>query len=102
MDEWSNLPICETHFSNPNNQVDFRISRYRQNDEKLDKTKAANRENEKEFVADVDEITPGTEWDRVSKLCDFNAKSNRHSKDMSRMRSIMLQLKQNPPVKNAA
>ena len=26
-------------------------------------------------MADVDEIVPGTEWDRVSKLCDFNAKT---------------------------
>ena len=66
------------------------------------KTKAANRESEKEFVADVNDISPGSEWERVSKLCDFNAKSTKHTKDMSRMRSIMLQLKQNPPVKNAA
>ena len=44
---------------------------------------------------------PGSEWERVNKLVDFNTKANKNTKDMSRMRSIMLQLKQNPPIKNA-
>ncbi|KAH9383021.1 hypothetical protein HPB48_023680 [Haemaphysalis longicornis] len=30
-------------------------------------------------------------------LCDFNPKASRNSKDVSRMRSIILQLKQSPP-----
>jgi len=29
------------------------------------KNKAANREKLQDFVAEVDEIEPGTEWDRV-------------------------------------
>ena len=45
---------------------------------------------------------PGSEWERVNKLVDFNTKSNKNTKDMSRMRSIMLQLKQTPPIKNQA
>ncbi len=62
----------------------------------MEKTKGANRQSEKTFVAATDEIEPGTEWERVNKLCDFNVKNSRNSKDMSRMRSILLQLKQNP------
>lgn len=47
-------------------------------------------------MADVDEIEPGTEWERIAKLCDFNPKSNRSNRDTSRLRSIILQLKQTP------
>lgn len=38
---------------------------------------------------------------QVSKLCNFNAKSgSKHNKDVSRLKSIMLQLKQNSaPIK---
>ncbi|XP_049289296.1 clathrin light chain isoform X3 [Anopheles funestus] len=73
---------------------------YKHHEETISKTKAANRESaknaEKQFVAETDEIEPGTEWERIAKLCDFNPKTNKSSKDISRMRSIILQLKQNP------
>nr|XP_039270771.1 clathrin light chain B-like isoform X1 [Styela clava] len=49
---------------------------------------------EKEFVAERDENRPGSEWERVSKLCDFNPKSSKGTKDVSRMRSTLLHLKQ--------
>jgi hypothetical protein len=55
------------------------------------------RNAEKQYVAESDEIEPGTEWERIAKLCDFNPKSSKTSKDVSRMRSIILQLKQTPP-----
>ncbi|XP_058788724.1 clathrin light chain [Phymastichus coffea] len=74
---------------------------YKHHAEAIAKTKATNRESaknaEKQFVAEADDIEPGTEWERIAKLCDFNPKSSRTSKDVSRMRSIILQLKQNPP-----
>lgn len=54
------------------------------------------RNAEKQFVAETDEIEPGTEWERIAKLCDFNPKSTKTNKDVSRMRSIILQLKQSP------
>lgn len=54
------------------------------------------RNAEKEQVAEDAEIVPGTEWERIAKLCDFNPKASKASKDVSRMRSIILQLKQNP------
>lgn len=56
------------------------------------------RNAEKQFVAEADEVEPGTEWERIAKLCEFNPKSSRTSKDVSRMRSIILQLKQSPPI----
>merc|ERR1712141_788981 len=74
---------------------------YKHYEEQLNKTKVTNRESEKEFVAEINDIRPGSEWERVNKLVDFNTKANKNTKDMSRMRSIMLQLKQNPPIKNA-
>lgn len=74
---------------------------YKHYEEQLNKTKVINRESEKEFVAEINDIRPGTEWERVNKLVDFNTKANKNTKDMSRMRSIMLQLKQTPPIKNA-
>ena len=48
-----------------------------------------------EFVAEVNDIKPGTEWERVNKLVDFNSKHSKSTKDTTRMKSIMLQLKQN-------
>ncbi|XP_065201548.1 clathrin light chain isoform X2 [Planococcus citri] len=69
---------------------------YKHHNELILKTKEANRNAEKQFIADVDEIEPGTEWERISKLCDFNPKASRSSRDTSRMRSIILQLKQTP------
>ncbi|KAK6635740.1 hypothetical protein RUM44_000994 [Polyplax serrata] len=69
---------------------------YSHHDDLIKKTKATNRNAEKQFVAEIDEIQPGTEWERISKLCDFNPKLSKSNKDVSRMRSIILQLKQNP------
>ena len=87
----------------------------------MEKTKSTNREAESDFVAEVggmNHIEPGSEWERVSKHCDFSAKVREgggiwfgscvykltlalqapgHTKDVSRMRSILLQLKQTPP-----
>ncbi|XP_071559468.1 clathrin light chain isoform X1 [Temnothorax nylanderi] len=74
---------------------------YKHHAEAINKTKTTNRESaknaEKQFVAEADEVEPGTEWERIAKLCEFNPKSSRTSKDVSRMRSIILQLKQTPP-----
>ena len=65
----------------------------------LTKLQAANRSAsesaEQEFLSTTHEISPGTEWERVAKLCDFNPKTGRTpSKDVGRMRSVILQLKQ--------
>jgi len=72
---------------------------YKQHEEQVAKTRQANRSAEKELVAETSAIEPGTEWERISKLCDFNPKTAKSTRDISRMRSIILQVKQNPPVK---
>ncbi|XP_075064201.1 clathrin light chain A isoform X2 [Mixophyes fleayi] len=89
---------------------------YSRQDEMLQKTKANNRvadeafykqpfadvigyvAAEEAFVSDVEETTPGTEWERVARLCDFNPKSSKQTKDVSRMRSVLISLKQAPLV----
>ncbi|XP_008845942.1 clathrin light chain A isoform X7 [Nannospalax galili] len=71
---------------------------YARQDEQLQKTKANNRAAEEAFVNDIDESSPGTEWERVAQLCDFNPKSSKQAKDVSRMRSVLISLKQAPLV----
>ncbi|NWT73476.1 CLCA protein, partial [Prunella himalayana] len=72
---------------------------YAKQDEKLEKTKASNRAAEEAFVNDAEEVFPGTEWERVAQLCDFNPKSSKQAKDVSRMRSVLISLKQAPLVR---
>ncbi|XP_063886147.1 clathrin light chain-like isoform X12 [Scylla paramamosain] len=72
---------------------------YKQHEEQVAKTRQANRSAEKELVADIGKMEPGTEWERIAKLCNFNPKTAKSSRDISRMRSIILQVKQNPPLK---
>ncbi|XP_056592908.1 clathrin light chain A isoform X3 [Triplophysa dalaica] len=70
----------------------------RQN-EQLEKTKVNNRAAEEAMVSELDENSPGTEWERVARLCDFNPKSSKQAKDVSRMRSVLISLKQSPLVR---
>jgi len=72
---------------------------YAQHDESLGRTRHANRCAEKELAADAEAAEPGAEWERIAKLCDFNPKTARGSRDVSRMRGIILHVKQSPPVK---
>ncbi|XP_033877443.3 clathrin light chain B-like isoform X1 [Acipenser ruthenus] len=55
--------------------------------------------SEEAFLKECDEDTPGSEWERVARLCDFNPKTNKQSKDVSRMRSVLIALKQAPLVR---
>lgn len=76
---------------------------YKNRQEQLTKTHANNKVNNKaaeaELIASRDSLVAGLEWERVAKLCDFNPKGNKNTKDVSRMRSILLQLKQQPLVR---
>ena len=74
-------------------ELDDWYARYK---EQIEKAKLNNRNAEKEWVADRDAESHGQEWERIARLCDFNPKSSRSTKDTSRMRSIILQLKQSP------
>jgi len=72
---------------------------HKRQEEQLEKTKVNNRAAEEAMVSDLDENNPGTEWERVARLCDFNPKSNKQAKDVSRMRSVLISLKQAPLVR---
>lgn len=72
---------------------------HKRQEEQLEKTKVNNRAAEEAMVSDLDENNPGTEWERVARLCDFNPKSNKQAKDVSRMRSVLISLKQSPLVR---
>jgi hypothetical protein len=39
------------------------------------------------------------DWERVAKHCEFNPKANKNVRDVTRFRSLLLQLKQQPLVK---
>ncbi|NXN92092.1 CLCB protein, partial [Rhinopomastus cyanomelas] len=52
--------------------------------------------SEEAFLKESKEDTPGSEWEKVAQLCDFNPKSSKQSKDVSRMRSVLISLKQMP------
>ncbi|XP_028296958.1 clathrin light chain A-like [Gouania willdenowi] len=54
---------------------------------------------EEAMISDLDENNPGTEWERVARLCDFNPKSSKQAKDVSRLRSVLISLKQAPLVR---
>ncbi|KAG2461955.1 CLCB protein, partial [Polypterus senegalus] len=55
--------------------------------------------SEEALLKECDEDTPGLEWERVLRLCDFNTKTSKQSKDMSLMPSELISLKQTPLVR---
>lgn len=76
---------------------------YKNRQEQLVKTiennRLTNKASEAEIIANRDAAQVGHEWERVTKLCDFNPKANKNNKDVNRMRSLLLQLKQQPLVR---
>ncbi|XP_059157960.1 clathrin light chain A-like [Physella acuta] len=72
---------------------------YKHHTEQLEKTKENNRAAETAFVEDRDEKVTGQAWEKITRLCEFNPKNSKNTKDVSRFRSILLQLKQTPLVR---
>lgn len=76
---------------------------YKHRQEQLVKTiennRMTNKASEAEIMASRDNDSNGHDWERIAKLCDFNPKANKNQKDNSRLRSILLQLKQTPLVR---
>eukprot|EP00794_Sanderia_malayensis_P014438 gene14438-15942_t len=72
---------------------------YNRYNEQLDKVKNENRAAQEEFIEDMASTSQGNEWVKVARLCDFNPKVNKTTKDVSRMRSILLRLKQEPLIR---
>lgn len=72
---------------------------YKHHNEQLEKTKENNRAAEDAFTKDRDEKVAGQAWEKITKLCEFNPKNSKTTKDVSRFRGILLQLKQTPLVR---
>ncbi|XP_069507561.1 clathrin light chain B isoform X2 [Ambystoma mexicanum] len=72
---------------------------YVRQNEQMEKTKVNNRASDEAVAADLTDDTSGTEWERVARLCDFNPKSSKQTKDVSRLRSVLISLKQAPLVR---
>lgn len=65
---------------------------YKTHEEQIAKTKAANRNAERALARGSESgAEEGNEWARVAELCDFGP---RRGRDVARLRSIVLQLKQ--------
>ena len=81
---------------------------YRRYDAEIDAQKAVNRESQAAFLTAANSsMAPGTEWKRVGEMCDFKMRNSSSSTaavsvsansntDLSRMKSILLKLKQHP------
>ncbi|KAM9833336.1 clathrin light chain B [Syngnathus typhle] len=67
--------------------------------EQMEKNKTNNRASEEALLAESEGDGPASAWERVAHLCDFNPKTNKQAKDVSRMRSVLISLKQSPLVR---
>ncbi|CAH1774806.1 unnamed protein product [Owenia fusiformis] len=72
---------------------------YKHHTEQVEKTKETNKASEAAFVEERDETSSDGQWERICRLCEFNPKTTKMTKDVSRMRSILLNLKQTPLVR---
>lgn len=74
---------------------------HKQRIEQLERTKGHNRSNNHTMEDDLFKNGNSSngkvnDWDKITSLCEFNPKSNRTQKDLTRYRSVLLQLKQQP------
>jgi len=70
---------------------------YARYNEQQAKVRSENRTTEAQFIEEMNDRTPGNEWEKAARFCDFTPKMSKNSaKDVSRMRTIMIQLKQTP------
>ncbi|UJR27891.1 hypothetical protein I4U23_009156 [Adineta vaga] len=74
---------------------------YKQRVEQMERVKGENRLNnrtlEDEIFQNGNNSTSNgkiNDWDKITSLCEFNPKNNRSQKDLTRYRSVLLQLKQ--------
>jgi hypothetical protein len=61
----------------------------------MEKGKKSNRKNEEEMNSARAKggAAGGDSWEEIGKLCEFNPKNAKNTKDVSRLRSLLLQLK---------
>jgi len=61
--------------------------------EQIEKNKKNNKDAEAAFLRERDATKPGKEWERIAGLCEFNPKNSKNTKDVTRMRGLLLQMK---------
>ncbi|KAG8439362.1 hypothetical protein GDO86_005544 [Hymenochirus boettgeri] len=69
---------------------------YQRQSEQIERNKVSNRASDEALASDTKDEETGSEWERVARLCDFNPKISKQSKDVSRLRSVLISLKQTP------
>jgi len=72
---------------------------YKQRIEQMERVKGQNRLNNRTLEDDLFKNGNKSngkvnDWDKITSLCEFNPKNNRSQKDLTRYRSVLLQLKQ--------
>jgi hypothetical protein len=74
---------------------------HKQRVEQMERIKGQNRLNNRTLEDDLfnngnTSTSNGkiNDWDKITSLCEFNPKNNRSQKDLTRYRSVLLQLKQ--------
>ena len=74
---------------------------YKQRVEQMERSKEQNRVNNRTLEADLLKNATASssngkinDWEKITSLCEFNPKNNRSQKDLTRYRSVLLQLKQ--------
>ena len=50
-------------------------------------------EDEHAFLAAQESTTDGHNWDRVGRLVDFSSKGSRNTRDVTKLKSILLQVR---------
>jgi hypothetical protein len=74
---------------------------YKQRVEQMERVKGQNRSNNRTLEDEIfnngsNSTSNGkiNDWDKITSLCEFNPKTTRSQKDLTRYRSVLLQLKQ--------
>lgn len=82
---------------------DFSKQRQEQMERRKEENRLNNRTLEEELMKNAVSSSNGKvhDWEKITSLCEFNPKNNRSQKDLTRYRSVLLQLKQQQQQTNA-
>ena len=83
---------------------DFHKQRLEQMERRKEENRVNNRTLEDELTKNAVSSSNGKthDWDKITSLCEFNPKNNRSQKDLTRYRSVLLQLKQQQQQQNTS
>ena len=83
---------------------DFHKQRLEQMERRKEENRVNNRTLEDELTKNAVSSSNGKthDWAKITSLCEFNPKNNRSQKDLTRYRSVLLQLKQQEQQQNTS